>query len=91
MGGGHLTGDIGHVAVSTSPSRGTQAPGLGFLLNAGTFVFTWRPAAEVHQGLAVLPSVPQRADTAVGTQAIDAYSLIEARMRVALIDLVEAE
>lgn len=50
-GGRHLAGDVGHVAVSTSPPGRTQAPGLGFLLNAGTFVFTRGPTAEVHHGL----------------------------------------
>lgn len=88
--GRHLTGDIGHVAVGTSPPRWTQAPGVRFLLNAGAFVFTWRPTAEVHQCLTVFPSVAQGAGAAVGTQAIHTYSFIQARMRVAFIDLMEA-
>lgn len=90
-GGRHLTGDTGNIAVSTSPSRRTQAPRLCFILNAGTFVFTWRPTAEVHQGLTVFSSIAQWTDAAVGTQAINTYSFIQAWMRVAFIDLMEAE
>jgi hypothetical protein len=41
--------------------------------------------------LTVFPSVAQGAGTAVGTQTINTCSLIQARMRVTLIDLVEAE
>ena len=41
--------------------------------------------------LTVFPSVAQWADAAVGTQAINTYSFIQAWMRVAFIDLVEAE
>lgn len=72
----HLTGYIGHITVSTSPSRRTQTPGLCFFLNASTFVFTWRPTTEVHQGLTVFASVAQGAGAAVGTQAINTYSFI---------------
>lgn len=72
----HLTGHIRHITVSTSPSRWTQAPGLCFFLNASTFVFTWRPTTEVHQGLTVFPRVAQGAGAAVGTQAINTYSFI---------------
>lgn len=90
-GGCYVTRDIGHVTISTSPSRWTSAPGLCFILNASTFVFTWRPTAEVHQGLTVFPSVAQGAATVVGTQAINTRSLIQAWMRAAFIDLMEAE
>lgn len=72
----HLTGHIGHVTVSTGPSRRTQTPGLCFFLNASTFVFTWRPTTEIHQGLTVFPSVAQGAGAAVGTQAINTCSFI---------------
>lgn len=41
--------------------------------------------------LTVFPSVTQGAGTAVGTQAINTYSFIEAWMRVAFVDLMEAE
>lgn len=41
--------------------------------------------------LAVLPSIPQGAGAAVGAQTINTCPLIEARMRAAFIDLVEAE
>lgn len=41
--------------------------------------------------LTVFPSVAQWADAAVGTQAINTYSFIQAWMRVAFIDLMEAE
>lgn len=51
VGGCHLTGDAGHIAVSASPPRRTQTPRLCFILNAGAFVFTGRPTTEVHQGL----------------------------------------
>jgi len=74
--GRHLTGHIGHITVSTSPSRWAQAPGLCFFLNASTFVFTWRPTTEVHQGLTVFPCVAQGAGAAVGTQAVNTYSFI---------------
>lgn len=90
-GGCHLTGDIGHVTVSTCPSRRTEAPGLCFFLNASTFVFTWRPTTEVHQGLTVFSSVAQGAGATVDTQAINTYSLIQAWMRVAFIDLMDAK
>lgn len=90
-GGCHLTGNVGHVTVCTSPARGTQAPGFRFFLNTSPFVFTWRSTTEVHQGLAVFPSVAQGAGAAVGAQAIDTYSFIQAWVRVALIDLMEAE
>lgn len=40
--------------------------------------------------LTVFPSVAQGAGAAVGTQAIHTYSFIQARIRVALIDLMEA-
>lgn len=90
-GGCHLTGDVRHITVSTSPSRRTQAPGLCFLLNTGTFVFTWGPTAEVYQGLAVFPSVAQGTGAAVGAQAVDTHAFIQARMGVAFIDLMEAE
>lgn len=76
MEGRHLTGHIGHITVSTSPSRWAQAPGLCFFLNASTFVFTWRPTTEVHQGLTVFPCVAQGAGAAVGTQAINTCSFI---------------
>lgn len=41
--------------------------------------------------LTVFPSVAQGADAAVGTQAIDTSSFIQAGVRVAFIDLMEAE
>lgn len=49
--GCHITGDVWHVTICTSPSRWTQTPRLCLFLNASAFVFTWRLAAEVHQGL----------------------------------------
>lgn len=88
--GRHLTGDIGHVTVGTGPPGWTQAPGARFFLHAGAFVFTWRPAAEVHQGLTVFPSVAQGAGAAVGAQAVHTCSFIQARVRVAFIDLMDA-
>lgn len=91
VGGCHLTGHIGHVTVCTGPSRRTQAPGFCFFLNASPSVFTWRSTAEVHQGLAVFPSVAQGADAAVGTQAIHTCAFIQAWVRGALIDLMDAE
>lgn len=84
-------GDARHVTVSTGPSRWTQAPGFCFLLYTSPFVFTWRPTAEVHKGLTVFPCVAQGAGAAIGAQAINTSSLIQARMRVAFIDLMEAE
>ena len=41
--------------------------------------------------LTVFPCVAQRADAAVGTKAINTYSFIQAWMRVAFIDLMEAK
>lgn len=41
--------------------------------------------------LTVFPSVAQGTGAAVGTQTIDTCSLIQTRMRIAFIDLVEAE
>lgn len=41
--------------------------------------------------LTVFPSVAQGAGAAVSTQAVHTYSFIQARMRVAFIDLMEAE
>lgn len=41
--------------------------------------------------LAVFPSVPQGAGAAVGTQAVNTRPRIQARVRAALIDVMEAE
>lgn len=89
--GCRLTGHVEHVTVCTIPSWRTQAVGPCLLLNTGSFVFTWRPAAEVHQGLAVFPGVPQGTGAAVGPQAINTRSRVQARVRAALIDVMEAE
>lgn len=41
--------------------------------------------------LAVFPSVAQGTGAAVGAQAVDTHAVVQARLRVAFIDLVEAE
>lgn len=86
-----LTGHVEHITVCTIPSRRTQAAGPCLFLNTSPLVFTWRPAAEVHQGLTVFARVAQGAGAAVGTQAVNTRSLIQARVRVALVDIMEAE
>lgn len=60
-------------------------------LNTSSFVFTWRPAAEVYQGLTVFAGVAQGTGAAVGAQAVNTRALIQARVRVALVDVMEAE
>lgn len=89
--GCRLTGHIEHVTVCAIPSRRTQAVRPCLFLNTSAFVFTRRAAAEVHQGLTVFPSVAQGTGASVGTQAINTRSRIQARVRAALIDIVEAE
>lgn len=49
--GCRLTGHVEHITVCAIPSWRTQAVGPCLLLNTSPFVFTWRSAAEVHQGL----------------------------------------
>lgn len=86
-----LAGHVEHITVCTVPPRRTQAVGPCLFLNTSSFVFTRRSAAEVHQGLTVFAGVAQRTGAAVGTQAINTCPLIQARVRVALIDIMEAE
>lgn len=89
--GCRLTGHVEHITVCAIPTRRTQAVGPCLFLNTSSFVFTWRPAAEVHQGLTVFPSVAQGAGASVGPQAVNTRSRIQARVRAALIDIMEAE
>lgn len=89
--GCRLTGHVEYITVCTVPSRRTQTVGPCLFLNTSSFVFTWRPAAEVHQGLTVFPGVAQGTDASVGTQTINTRSRIQARVRAALIDIMEAE
>lgn len=91
VGGCQLTRDSGHIAVNSSPCRRTLAPRHSLFLNTSAFVFTWRPTAEVHQGLTVLPGVAQGASTAIGAQAIHTYSSMQTWLRITLIDLVQTE
>lgn len=47
----HLTRDIGHIAVSTSPARGTDTSSLGSSLDTCAFILTGRFAAQIHKCL----------------------------------------